>query len=298
MKLNALSTVIFAMATVTIFDLLSNAKPAAAFGLVGLSDTNDLVFFDSSNPNSTTNVSVTGIDGSLLGIDRRPANDQIYGVSNTDKIYTINPSTGAASFVSSLSAAFTGGFVSGVDFNPVPDRLRVVGGNNQNFRINVDTGMVTVDGALNPGDPNITAAAYTNADNDPTTGTMLYDIDYISDALFIQNPPNDGTLNRVGSLGIDIDSRGGFDIFTQNGVNSAIAALTPTSASGSDLYNINLGTGAATLVGSIGNGNTRLVGLTAAPKPVPEPSLALGSLVAGGVLALLRRCRRRLKSAS
>ena len=294
MKLNALSTVIFAVATVTIFDLLSNAKPAAAFGLVGLSDTNDLVLFDSTNPASTTNVSVTGIDANdrLLGIDRRPANNLIYGLTNTNKIYTINPLTGVASFVNSLSTDFTGAFVSGVDFNPVPDRLRVVGGNNQNFRINVDTAAVTVDGTLNPGDPNITAVAYTNADNDPTTGTTLYDIDYISDALFIQNPPNAGTLQRVGSLGIDIDSRGGFDIFTQNGMNSAIAALTPTSASGSNLYNVNLNTGAATLVGSIGNGNTRLVGLTAR---VPEPSLALG-LVAGGVLALLGRCRRRLKS--
>jgi len=298
MKLNTLSTVIFALATVTIFDLLSNAKPAAAFGLVGLTDTNDLVLFDSNNPASTTNVSVTGVDGRLLGIDRRPANNSIYGLTDSNKIYTINPVTGAASFVNSLSTAFTGGFVSGVDFNPVPDRLRVVGGNDQNLRINVDTGAVTVDGTLNPGNPNITAAAYTNADTDPNTGTTLYDIDYISDALFRQNPPNDGTLNLVGSLGIDIDSRGGFDIFTQNGVNSAIAALTPTSASGSNLYNINLDTGAATLVGSIGNGNTRLVGLTAVPKPVPEPSLALGSLVGGGVFALLRRCRRRLKSVS
>ena len=298
MKLNALSTDIFAVASVTIFDLLSNAKPAAAFGLVGLTDTNGLVLFDSSNPNSTTNVSVTGVDGSLLGIDRRPANDAIYGVTTTNKIYTINPSTGVASFVNSLSAAFTGGFVSGVDFNPAADRLRVVGANDQNFRINVDTGAVTVDGTLNPGDPSITAVAYTNADTDPNTGTTLYDIDFNSDALFRQNPPNNGTLETVGSLGIDIDSRGGFDIFTQNGVNSAIAALTPTSASSSNLYNINLDTGAATLVGSIGNGNTRLVGLTAAPKPVPEPSLALGSLVGGGVLALLRRCRRRLKSVS
>ncbi len=288
MKLNKLSTVILALATVTTFDLLKNTKPAAAFGLVGLSDNNNLVLFDSDNPASTTNVSVTGIDGSLLGIDRRPANNQIYGLTDANKIYTIDPFTGAASFVSNLSIPFNGGFVSGVDFNPVPNLLRVVGENDQNFRINPDTGVVMNDGALNPGNPNVTAVAYTNADTDPTTGTMLYDIDYVSDTLSIQNPPNDGTLQTVGSLGINIDSRGGFDIFTQNGVNTAIAALTPISESGSNLYNINLSTGAATLVGRIGNDNQKLVGLTTR---VPEPSSALG-LFGAGVVGLLHRLRR------
>ncbi|KAB8318033.1 DUF4394 domain-containing protein [Tolypothrix campylonemoides VB511288] len=293
MKLNRFRTVISALAVVTIFNLVSDTKPAAAFGLVGLTDNNNLVLFDSNNPTATTSVSITGVDGRVLGIDTRPANNLTYGVTS-DKIYTINPFTGAATFVSQLSTAFTGGFVSGVDFNPVPNLLRVVGGNGQNFRINVDTGVVNVDGTLNPGNPNITAAAYTNADNDPATGTTLYDIDYISDALFIQNPPNAGTLERVGSLGIDIDSRGGFDIFTQNGVNTAVAALTPVNSTGSNLYNINLSTGAATQIGTIGDGSSKIVGVTA--QPVPEPTTVLGSLAAGGMLALLRRCRRRLKS--
>lgn len=294
MKLNRFRTVISALAVVTIFNLVSDTKPAAALGLVGLTDNNNLVLFDSDNPTATSSVSITGVTGRVLGIDLRPLNNQIYGLTDTNNIYTINPFTGAATFISQLSTPFTGGFVSGVDFNPVPDRLRVVGGNDQNLRINVDTGAVIVDGTLNPGDPNITAAAYTNADNDPATGTTLYDIDYISDALFIQNPPNAGTLERVGSLGIDIDSRGGFDIFTQNGVNTALAALTPVNSTGSNLYNINLSTGAATQIGTIGNGSSRIVGVTA--QPVPEPGTVLGSVAVGGMLALLRRCRRRLKS--
>lgn len=297
MKLNRFSTIITALSVATISALLSNAKPAAAFGLVGLTDNNTLVLFDSNNPTATSNVQVMGVDGLLLGIDRRPANNVIYGLTNTNNIYTIDSFTGAASFVSKLSTPFNGGFVSGVDFNPVPDRLRVVGGNDQNFRINVDTGAVTVDGTLNPGDPNITAVAYTNNVAGATT-TTLYDIDYISDRLLIQNPPNNGTLVSVGSLGIDIDSRGGFDILTQNGMDIAFAALTPIDASGSTLYTINLLTGAATPIGSIGDGNTRLSGLTATSEPVPEPSFALGSLLGGGVFALLRHYHRRLKSVS
>ena len=291
MKLSKLGTVFTPLAVATMFNLLSVAKPAAAVSLVGLTDNNTLVLFDSSNPSSINTVSVTGVSGTLVGIDRRPANNLIYGLTDSNNIYTINRITGAASFVSTLSAPFNGGIVSGVDFNPVPDRLRVVGGNDQNFRINVDTGAVIVDGTLNPGDPNITGVAYTNADRDPATLTTLYDIDYVQDALFIQNPPNAGTLTQVGSLGIDIDSVAGFDIFTDNGVNSAFAALTPTSTTDSNLYTINLTTGAATLVGSIAGGR-RLIGLTTA---VPEPSVSLGALLGVGVLTLVGR---RFKSVS
>ncbi|MCF2144884.1 DUF4394 domain-containing protein [Desmonostoc muscorum LEGE 12446] len=285
MKLSKLGTVFTALVVAAIFDLLSVAKPAAAVSLVGLTEDNNLVLFDSSNPTSTSTVSITGVDGTLLGIDRRPANNLIYGLTNTNNIYTINPFTGAASLVSTLSVPFTGGTISGVDFNPVPDRLRVVGSNDQNYRINVDTGAVIVDGTLNPGDPNITAVAYTNVDNNPATGTTLYNIDYISDALFIQNPPNAGTLGLVGSLGLDIISAAGFDIFTDNGVNTAFAALTPTSISGSNLYTIDLTTGAATSVGTI-SGGKRLIGLTAV---VPEPNIGLGALLGVGVFALLGR---------
>jgi hypothetical protein len=78
----------------------------------------------------------------------------------------------------------------------------------------------------------------------------------------------------------------------------SFAALTPTDASGSTLYTIDLSTGAATAIGSIGDGNTKLSGLTATSEPVPEPSFALGSLLGGGVFALLRHYHRRLKLVS
>jgi hypothetical protein len=68
-------------------------------------------------------------------------------------------------------------------------------------------------------------------------------------------------------------------------VNTAFAALTPASASGSNLYTIDLTTGAATSVGTI-SGGKRLIGLTAI---VPEPSVGLGALLGVGVFALLGR---------
>lgn len=300
MKFNGLSLAIAALTAATVGSLLDLAKPAVAstIQLIGLDSNNSLIFFDASNPTrQTSSSSVTGIDGTLLGIDFRPANGLLYGLTNTNKLYTINPDTGASTFVSTLSTPFTSGTQSGFDFNPVPDRLRLVGGNDQNLRVNVDTGATITDGTLayaagdaNFGNnPNITAAAYTNSFfGGPIPGrtTQLFGIDSALDTLVLQNPPNNGTLSTIGSLGVDFEETGGFDIFSPSaGVNTAYAA------SGSRVYTINLATGAATTLGSLGN--RRVIGLAA--RSVPEPT-ATAALLSMGVVAGLSCYRRRVKS--
>ena len=250
MKLGNLFKLITALAVVTTFDLFSFNKPAAAteISFIALTSNNSLVSYDSKSRNFKQPIEVKGIDGNLQGIDFRPANGLLYGVTDTDKLYTIDPKTGNATLVSTLSTSFNGGYQSGVDFNPVADRLRVSGSNDQNFRINVDTGAVNVDGTLayadgdpNFGvDPNVTAAAYINSVAGATS-TQLYNIDYDLDVLVVQTPPNNGTLRTVGPLGVNFAPIGGFDIFTDaNGVNYAYAL------SGSKLYSIDLSTGTAT----------------------------------------------------
>ncbi len=284
------------------------ARPAKAELIVVLTAQNALLRFDSATPGTILGSSViTGLQAgeALLGIDFRPANGRLYGVGDASRIYTIDPASGVATFASALSVPLTSGSSFGIDFNPVVDRLRVVQSDarinpasNQNLRINVDTGMVTVDGALTPAmvvsplDPNIGAAAYTN-NFAGATSTTLYDIDFFRDRLVIQNPPNNGTLTRVGELspvappvGADItDERVGFDISGLSGI--AYASLTFPGAGVSSLYTINLGTGAATLVGPIGGG-VAIRGL-AAPvgNPVPESGtmLPLGM----GIAALAAR---------
>ncbi len=315
MRLKQVSTVISALAVATLFELVGVAKQAdaASIQLFGLTDNNALVDFNSNNPNRSRMIGVTGITGTLLGIDFRPANGLLYGLTDTNNIYTIDTTTGAATLVSTLSIPFTGGLMSGVDFNPTPDRLRVVGSNEQNLRINVDNGVTLVDSPLAyaPGDanfgqdPNITAAAYTNSfapSPDPTRRTTLYEIDSALDILVTQGSvnflagdpapavsPNTGQLFTVGSLGIDFGATGGLDIFSpRSGVNSAFAA------SGSTLYTIDLNTGSATTVGRIGNGNVNIVGLAAA-RSVPEPG-TIGALIGLGAFTLLGWHRRPVKS--
>ncbi|HEY9768347.1 MAG TPA: DUF4394 domain-containing protein [Coleofasciculaceae cyanobacterium] len=231
---------------------------------VALTDDNTLVSFDPANPADTDSVAVTGVDGALLGIDTRPADGLIYGITTANNIYTIDADSGAATYVSTLNMPFEGGTISGFDFNPVADRLRLVGDNDQNFRINVDTGEVTVDGTLafaegdtnNGVNPNVTAAAYTNS-FDGTDSTELYNIDTLLNDLVLQNPPNDGTLVTAGDLGIDFDTLGGFDILSSpDGENAAFAV------SDSTLYTVDLDTGMAFSLGEIGSDNANLQGLT------------------------------------
>ncbi len=238
----------------------------AGHQLIGLASNNTLVLFNSNQPRTARNVRVTGVEGTLLGIDFRPANRMLYGVTNANKIYTIDPSSGAATLVSTLSTPFTGGMQVGVDFNPVADRLRLVGSNGQNFRINVETGMVTTDTALNyaSGDanagksPKVTAGAYTNSVAG-ATATQLLNIDAGLDVLALQNPPNDGVLTTRGALGVNFGPIGGMDILPMAGGQNVAFAV-----SGSTLYSVDLASGATRSLGTIG-GAGMLVDLAAVP---------------------------------
>lgn len=243
--------------------------------IIGLSATNELLTFDSANPQAILNsVRITGLQNAsdeVIGIDYRPATGLLYGATRTS-LYTIVPLSGVATWVAGLTTAASGNEF-GFDFNPVVDRLRIASDSDQNLRVNPNGGSVTVDGRLaytdaNAGqNPNIAGSAYINPDNDPATATALYGIDSRLDILVTQSPANDGSLQQVGRLGINTGSRVGFDVA---GDNTAYAALTNLQGGSSGhragLYTINLATGAATLVGNIG-GNRAIRDITVA---VPE----------------------------
>lgn len=253
---------------------LAGASTVSAVGMVALGN-NTLMNFDSATPATiASTVTITGLSAgeNILGIDFRPATGQLYGLGSTSRLYTINPATGAATALGSapFTPALTGTSF-GFDFNPTVDRVRVVSGAGQNLRLNPDTGAVAAtDAALNPGSPTLVASAYTNNVAGATT-TTLYGIDSASDMLVIQNPPNNGTLVNVGTLGVDTSDQVGFDI--QQNTNNAFASLTVGGLA--QLYSINLTTGAATLIGNIGTGTTAVRGFAitvATPPAVAQPA--------------------------
>jgi hypothetical protein len=212
----------------------------------------------------------------IVGIDVRPSNGRLYAIGSTSRVYTIDPSSGLASQVG--TNAFTpalSGSEFGVDFNPVVDRIRVVSNTGQNLRLHPDTGAIAgVDTALSfaAGDANqgrtpfVTGAAYAN-NVAGATATTLYDIDAARDILVTQSPPNNGTLNTVGALGVDTSALVGFDIVTAGAVNTALASLTRQEGNGAAiavLYQVDLVTGAASVIGKI-----------AGPKSVRDIAAAL-----------------------
>lgn len=210
-----------------------------------LDNVNNLLIFNISSPATISTKPITGLlaGDTLLGLDFRPLNGQLYALGSTSRLYTVNASSGVATAVGTAPfATRLSGSNFGFDFNPVPDRIRVVSDRGQNLRLHPDLGTVAfVDGNLNPGTPTISAAAYTN-NFAGTTTTTLFVINHATDKLFIQNPPNAGTLVEVGSLGINIEAANGFDIGSTSGIAYAILQVGATQA----LYSINLTTGAAT----------------------------------------------------
>ncbi|WP_406693600.1 DUF4394 domain-containing protein [Singulisphaera sp. Ch08] len=222
-----------------------------------------LIRFDSISSStilSSTPITNLGLDEKIQGIDFRPANRQLYALTTdhnqTGRLYTINPTTGVATLASTISVPVTGTRF-GIDFNPVPDRLRIVSDTALNLRVDVSTGVATVDGTLAylAGDvnfgqnPSVVGSAYAN-NYSGATATTLYQIDTNLDILAIQAPPNNGTLSTVGSLGVDASAVVGFDIRTVWDTNSGYATLDVGGTT--SLYQIDLATGAARLIGSVG----------------------------------------------
>lgn len=254
MKRNLLGKIVLATALVACSQVFVTAPATSTptYQIIGLTSNNKLVMYGYNSRRFNQTIKIKGVDGNVLGIDFRPADGKLYAIADTDKIYTVNPNTGVANYVSTLSVSFSGGFQSGVDFNPVADRLRLVANNGENFRINVDTGAVVVDSTLNynPAQPlGITAAAYTNS-RSGASSTTLYNLDYDADTLVIQDPPNNGVLTTVGALGFNLPPVAGFDIVTnRNGKNVGFIV------SGKSLHTIDLSTGRATLMGRFDQGN-------------------------------------------
>ncbi len=271
---------------------------------------------DSAAQNPAPVLPILGLaeDDVLVAIDVRPQTGRLYGLAHNPKLGTVNlyhldtfgstvraTSVGAAgSFVDASGAPlpiFAQSF--DIDFNPTVDRLRVVASNGLNFRMNPNNGAlidgnfnntvtppagVNPDANLNGGAGGTMATAYTNNVIN-TTITTQYALDHNNDTLYIQNPPNAGTLVSplaVTSAGVPLNfaAAGGLDI--EPGINAtasgmpgagrAVAALTV--AGQSRLYRLNLADGVATLLANVGGLNIVDVAVFNLPATVNALSLS------------------------
>lgn len=247
--------------------LVAGTQFAAAASALALVGDKTLVAFDTETRTVTDTTEVTGVDR-LVGIDFRPGNLTVVGVTPESTIVTIDLETGAATEVAKMDKPLAIGEAPVVvDFNPMADRLRFMTGTT-NHRVHPDTGAVTVDGSLafeetdmHKGEaPMIVAAAYSNSFGKPEA-TAMYDIDATIVALIRQTNPNDGTLAAVGKLGIEAPTANyAFDIATTEGGEN-----TAYLVNGTTLYTVDLEKGAATALGGITGTDGEIRDLTILP---------------------------------
>ncbi len=273
---------------------LAFGQSAQAQTAYGVSSAGQLFRFNIASPGTVTNVGDIGFVPE--GIDFRPGTQTLYALevgAETSQLYRVNVVTGevvaiGSGFPTEVAGEPSGNYslldtTIGFDFNPRTlqadgsVRIRVVASNGTNLRLNSDTGLVAaVDTPLAyaAGDPNVgtapqvDAAAYINSANATPAAagtTTLYVMDFGTDDLATQSPPNAGTLNTVGPFGAGVDALSGigFDILSDPAsTDDTIAGDTgyavlrrEETAGGSYLvYNVNLATGQITggaLVGDI-----------------------------------------------
>ena len=266
--------------------------PARKETLVGVTEGNQLVRFNGGQPQKATVVgAVTGMQAgeSVVAIDYRVARGVLFALGSTGRIYTIAAQTAKATAVGSAPMAIAlSGNEFGFDFNPAVDRIRIVSDSGQNFRAHPDTGAAVDSDANTPGvqgdgktafaasDTNagkaarVVAAGYTyNKQNDKITTN--YAIDAATGSLVTQGTkegatpavsPNTGQLFTVGALGIGTFARAHFDISDVD--NAAYLAADVEGRRGTRIYSVDLATGKATFIGTVGGGE-RLRGLAIEP---------------------------------
>ncbi len=293
--------------TFVVRDIAVVNQPAASTAtLYAVNTDGQLLRFAANAPGTVTTVgTISGLQmGEIIqGIDYRPATGELYALgivdtSGTDegRVYKINTATAAATAVAMSATPFSSSLADeafyGFDFNPVPDRIRVVNSDQDNLRAHPVTGALAATDTLlaydasdplQGQDPDIVGSAYTNSLPN-ASATTLYAIDGTAGRLVRQGSPdstpvtpNAGTLFSVGSLGVTLSSSNvGFDI--RPGTGTAYAAMTVGGVT--SLYTINVTTGAATLVGAIGDGSTEIVGLSTLPEGHFEVFLAEGGATA------------------
>jgi hypothetical protein len=269
------------------------AVPHELMYAIELSTGNLISFYSDAPGTILASRAITGLQPaeSVRGIDVSGIDGKLYALGSSSRLYTIDPSTGAATQVgagqfSTLLNGSTFGFDAG------PTGVRVTSDLGQALLISY-TGVATVQASpvYASGDPHFgqTPRVDALAFNPAGSGTWIAG-DSLANS-FATLTTGTGALNTIGPAGIDFARNNGLDYSSVSGI-LYLASPAASSDPAANLYTINTATGAATLVGLLGNvGDNILVNGLAVANPVPEPS-ALALLALGGALFAVSRRKK------
>lgn len=258
----------------------------------------ELVSFDAANPTTFLScIPLTGIDPAtneyIDGIDFRPSDGRLYGFLTRGfpgraRVVSIDTTTGQVTPVHPTNTvAALADLFRGFDIQPSADFSRSVGRERANRRLSLTNGtllstdlpLTYVGGDANAGaTPRIVHSAQTIMPG--SSASTLFALDSETNSLVRiggvngDPSPNDGGLTTIGPLGFDFTNFGGMDIAP--GSSFAYAALNINSIP--HLVQVDLATGAGTIVGPIGSGDRAIDGLTmpvgplVLPTPTPTPT--------------------------
>lgn len=266
--------------------------PAAKEEIVAVSVSNHLLRFNAGQPQQVRDRKpLQGLRAgdSILGIDFRVAKGELFALGASGQLYRIDVAAARATAIGTgMELPREGATEWAVDFNPTVDRIRVANDAGHNLRLHPDTGAIVdsdpntpgvqLDGRLaydasdvNAGKaPRVVGAGYSyNKTNDKITtnyaldgglGTLVHQ--GTKEGVMPMVSPNTGRLYTVGSLGIGPFAHATFDI--ADIAPTAYAGVRNSGAKATRWHRIDLATGKATFIGTVGGGEA-LVGAAIEP---------------------------------
>jgi len=252
------------------------ARPETVYAVT---DSAELIRFNAGRPQLLEQrLPLQGLEPGdrLVGMDYRVARGVLYALSASGRLYTLDTTSARLTRVGTAPPLLLQGQRFGLDFNPAADRLRLVSDSGQNLRLHPDTGaLAVIDPNLQRTRPHtggspwvVVGAAYTYNKRDDKL-TTNYAIDIANGWLLTQGSRegvqpvvshNTGQLAVVGELGTGALEDAAFDIADTH--NAALAALRRGGST--RLFAVDLDTGRATLLGTVGDGRA-LWGMAIAP---------------------------------
>lgn len=257
--------------------------------LVGFVGQN-MVAFDSTSPGDTTILAtLAGLDifEQVHAIERKPVSGELFVLTNLTGPgggYKLRAAYATGSnTVRGASFAISGSTKWAFALQPDNTTLRVVSNNGVNLRLDSATGARTTDATL------VYASGDVSFGATPRVGALVtldngdtYGVDIANWNVVTLDPAPSGTLRTVGSTGLALTGSLSVNLDISPSSGTVFFSVGDNSIPRTELYTLNLGTGALSSLGQLGNSEIVLALATGVVASGPPPVTGIDIAWAGG----------------